>query len=149
MQAPGQRTEMSAGFTSPEAAEQAFYAAFARLDAAAMADVWAADQPVCCIHPGGALLQGRATVLQSWAEIFAGAQPPRLEWERLSAVSGSGLAVHVTAEHIETGAPAARSAHVVATNVFRRGPAGWTLIEHHASLPVMRRTRAERAPSLH
>ena len=44
---------MSTGFASAEAAEQAFYAAFARLDAVAMADVWAADQPVCCIHPGG------------------------------------------------------------------------------------------------
>ena len=141
---------MSTGFASPEAAEQAFYQAFARLDAAAMADVWAADQPVCCIHPGGPLLQGRAAVLQSWAEIFAGAQPPRLRWERLSAVGGADLAVHVTAEHIETGAHAAvRSARVVATNVFRRGPAGWVLIEHHASLPMVRQTRAQRAPSLH
>lgn len=141
---------MSTGFASPEAAEQAFYQAFARLDAAAMADVWSADQPVCCIHPGGPLLQGRASVLQSWTEIFAGAQPPRLQWERLSAVAGTDLAVHVTTEHIETGAPtAARSARVVATNVFRRGPAGWVLIEHHASLPVMRQTRPQRTPSLH
>jgi len=141
---------MSTGFDSPEAAEQAFYAAFARLDAVAMADVWATAGPICCLHPGGPLLQGRAAVLQSWAEIFAGAQPPRLEWKRLSAVAGTDLAVHVTAEHIETGAPtAARSARVVATNVFRREPAGWVLIEHHASLPVMRQTRPQRTPSLH
>ena len=141
---------MSTGFASPEAAEQAFYQAFARLDATAMADVWALDQPVCCIHPGGPLLQGRTAVLQSWAEIFGGAQPPRLQWQRLSAVVGTDLAVHVTAEHIESGdRAAARSARVVATNVFRRGQAGWVLIEHHASLPVVRQTRPQRAPSLH
>ena len=141
---------MSPGFASPDAAEQAFYEAFARLDSAAMADVWAADPAVCCIHPGGPLLQGRAAVLQSWAEIFSGSRPPRFRWERLSVVAGTDLAVHVTAEHIESADPeTGRSARVVATNVFRRGPAGWALVEHHASLPVMRQTREQRAPSLH
>lgn len=141
---------MSMAFPSPDAAEQAFYRAFARLDVAAMHDVWSADDPVCCVHPGGPLLQGREAVLQSWAEILAGAQAPRLEWERLSAVTGGDLAVHVTAEDIESGdRAAARSARVVATNVFRRGPAGWVLVQHHASLPVMRQTRAQRGPSLH
>jgi len=141
---------MSTAFPSPADAEQAFYQAFARLDLAAMHAVWSTEHPVSCVHPGGPLLQGREPVLQSWAEIFAGAQPPRLAWECLSVAAGADLAVHVSAEHIESGdALAGRSAKVIATNVFRRGPSGWTLIGHHASLPLMRQTRAEHSESLH
>lgn len=141
---------MNPAFASPDAAEAAFYHAFAALDPAAMRRVWSADQPVSCVHPGGPLLQGLQAVLQSWVEIFAGAQPPRLAWERLSAVESPDLAVHVTAEHIQSGDPATgRGARVVATNVFRREPAGWRLIQHHASLPIVRQTRSQRAGSLH
>jgi ketosteroid isomerase-like protein len=142
--------DMSSPFMSPDAAEDAFYRAFAALDSAAMRRVWSAEQPVTCLHPGGPLLQGLQAVLQSWGEIFAGAQPPRLAWERLSAVETADLAVHVTAEHIQTGNPeTGRAARVIATNVFRRESAGWLLIEHHASLPLMRQSRSQRAGSLH
>jgi ketosteroid isomerase-like protein len=141
---------LSPGFFSPDAAEDAFYRAFAALDPAAMRRVWSADDTVTCIHPGGPLLQGLQAVLQSWSEIFAGSQPPRLSWERLSAVESDDLAVHVTAEQIQSGDPeSARGARVVATNVFRRGPAGWLLVQHHASLPMIRQTRTQRASSLH
>jgi len=58
--------------------------------------------------------------------------------------------VHVTAEHIQSaGSETGRGARVVATNVFRRGPAGWVLVQHHASLPMIRQTRTQRASSLH
>jgi len=141
---------VSAAFASPDAAEEAFYRAFAQLDSAAMRRVWSAEQPVTCIHPGGPLLQGLPAVLQSWVEIFTGAQPPRLAWERLSATGTDDLAVHVIAEHIESGAPGAgRGARVIATNVFRREPGGWRLIQHHASLPLVRQSRSQRAKSLH
>jgi ketosteroid isomerase-like protein len=141
---------VSPTFDSADAAEDAFYRAFAALDPAAMQQVWSRTQPVTCVHPGGPLLQGLQAVLQSWAEIFAGAQPPRLSWERLSTVETAGLAVHITAEHIQTGDPEAKQgAQVIATNVFRRDSAGWLLIEHHASLPLVRQTRSQRTGSLH
>ena len=141
---------MSPAFGSPDAVEEAFYRAFSALDHAAMRRVWSAGDAVSCIHPGGPLLQGQQAVLQSWSEIFAGSQPPRLAWERLSAVEAGDLAVHVTAEHIQSGDPdAGRGARVIATNVFRREAAGWLLIQHHASLPVMRQSRPQRSRSLH
>ena len=147
---PTDTQPVSNDFASPDAAEQAFYQAFARLDLAAMRQVWSARQPVSCVHPGGPLLRGLDAVLKSWAEIFAGAQPPRLRWERLSTVAAGDLAVHVTIEHIESGAPAVgRGARVIATNVFRREPTGWALIEHHASLSPMREARPRRPRSLH
>ena len=141
---------MTPPFATPSAAEEAFYRAFAALDPAAMRRAWSADDTITCIHPGGPLLQGQQAVLQSWAEIFSGSQPPRLVWERLSTVQEGDLAVHVTVEHIHSGDPAAgRGARVIATNVFRRQPGGWLLIQHHASVPLVRQTRAQRAGSLH
>jgi ketosteroid isomerase-like protein len=141
---------MTPAFATPDAAEEAFYRAFAALDPAAMRRVWSATQPITCVHPGGPLLQGLQAVLQSWSEILAGAQPPRLTWECVSAVESGDLAVHVTAEHIHSGeSDAGRGARVIATNVFRREQAGWLLVQHHASLPLMRQTRTQRSGSLH
>ena len=141
---------MSTAFDSPGAAEEAFYRAFAALDHAAMRRVWSTEGPVSCVHPGGPLLQGLQAVLQSWSEIFGGSQPPRLRWECLSSLESGDLAVHVTEEHIHSGDPdTGRGARVVATNVFRREAAGWRLVQHHASLPLMRQTRTQRAASLH
>lgn len=141
---------MSPPFTSPAAAEEAFYRAFAALDATAMRRVWSTNQPVSCIHPGGPFLQGLDAVLESWAEIFAGAEPPRITWECLSSEQAADLAVHVTAENIRSGPPdRERGARVIAINVFRHGPTGWVLTQHHASLPLAQTARAERPTYLH
>ena len=45
-------------------ANEAFYRAFADREMAAMADVWAAEAPVSCIHPGWGLLEGLDEVLR-------------------------------------------------------------------------------------
>lgn len=138
------------GFPTPAAAEEAFYRAFAALDHAAMHRVWAADDAVTCMHPGGPLLRGLRAVLQSWSEIFALSQPPNIRCECLSALESGELAVRVTVEQIQ-GADheAGPLARVVATNVFRRSPAGWALVQHHASQPMRRQPPAGQPPSLH
>lgn len=53
-----------------EFANEAFYLAFNSGNLAAMADLWAADSPVSCIHPGWRPLLDRDEILQSWARIF-------------------------------------------------------------------------------
>jgi hypothetical protein len=52
-------------------ANQAFYTAFAARDMAKMELIWAAEAPICCIHPGWAPLLGRRAVIESWAAIFS------------------------------------------------------------------------------
>jgi ketosteroid isomerase-like protein len=130
-------------FSTPEAVEHAFYQAFQELDATLMGEVWSDLPETVCVHPGGDLLQGRATVLQSWAEIFASADRPSLVHRTLQ-VSGDGdLAVHLVEELIRPGRGAeTRASRVLATNVYRRGRDGWRLLAHHASLPVMRTREA-------
>lgn len=130
---------MPRGFTSPEAAQAAFYQAFQDLDADLMGEVWSDDEGVLCLHPGGDLLQGRDAVLQSWMEIFGNAKPPSVGFRLLHQLERSGLAIHLVEESIkprrDTQGPATR---VIATNVFAEWNGRWRMIEHHASIPLIR-----------
>lgn len=132
--------------TTPEAAELAFYQAFASTDLTAMARVWD-DAEVHCVHPGGDLLTGAAAVLGSWREIFAGALAPTVQ-HRLLHQSGTGdLSIHIVEERIGPGgADEARLTRVLATNVYRRTPAGWRMVLHHATLPLVGEERPQSPP---
>jgi len=129
---------VSTGFESPEAAEAAFYSAFAATDLEAMSQVWLEGETTACVHPGGALLVGKAAVMQSWAEILTGATPPRVEYRLINRILASDLQIHLVEERIQAGGdPEAPTGLVIATNVYARGPQGWRLSLHHASLPLM------------
>jgi ketosteroid isomerase-like protein len=131
--APGPRPP----FPTPEAAEEAFYAAFAALDLEGMAEIWEDGPQTLCVHPGGGMLLGKAAVIQSWMEIFAGAQPPTIEVELVSSMTSGDLAVRVQAELIRpNGRPTEEASRVLATNVLRFRDGSWRLVEHHASLPL-------------
>jgi ketosteroid isomerase-like protein len=135
---------MSPGFESPEAAEAAFYGAFAATDLGAMAQVWLEGVGAICVHPGGALLLGKDAVMQSWSEILTGAAPPRIEYRLLSRIEVADLRVHLVEERIQAGGdPESAAGLVIATNVYARGPQGWRLSLHHASLPLMPRRAVE------
>lgn len=127
---------MSEWFSSPEAAEAAFYDAFAATDLTAMGLVW--REEAVCIHPGGALLLGKTAVMQSWAEILSGAAPPRIEHRMIRRIKAADVRIHVLEERIQPGGdPAASPSLVIATNIYARDPGGWRLSVHHASLPLM------------
>jgi len=128
------------GFSSPEAAEAAFYAAFANCNVQAMDMVWA-NAEVVCIHPGSMALLGREAVMRSWINILSQAEPPNLHIELVSRTESDGLAIHVVEEHItpQTGSPEPTSV-VLATNIYRLETSGWRLLEHHASTPRPRKT---------
>jgi hypothetical protein len=129
-------------FDTPEAAEAAFYAAFTAIDLELMAAVWASGDRALCIHPGSGLLQGKGSVMQSWIEIFSGAAPPLVEYRIIKDFSTSDLAVRVVEEHIRPrDKPAEAASRVLATNVYLRQGSSWHLAEHHASLPLMERTK--------
>jgi ketosteroid isomerase-like protein len=129
---------MILGFDSPEAAEAAFYDAFAARDLAAMVRVWLEAETAVCVHPGGGLLMGKDAVMQSWSEILTGAAPPRIEFRLINRIEAADLRVHLVEERIQTGDdPVGPPSLVIATNVYTRGPDGWRLSAHHASLPLV------------
>jgi ketosteroid isomerase-like protein len=117
--------------TSKEA-ETAFYAAFEAADLARMMAVWDEDDNIVCVHPMGARLQGRHQVAQSWQRIFRQGAAMRFRISDLQRTADDGVAVHVLHENISLDAREGKSI-IIATNVYRRTPAGWRMVLHHAS----------------
>lgn len=120
-------------FVNANAAEAAFYHAFANCDLKAMESIWARDE-VICIHPGATALLGYDDVIRSWSNILLNAQPPRLQYDILSQTTNKNLAIHIVKESIAPAdAPLVRAV-ILATNVYVCDhDGGWLLHAHHAS----------------
>ncbi len=131
--ARGKQAVSDVRFATPQEAEDAFYAAFERSDLEAMAGVWADDEAVVCVHPGGDRLRGRGAVLESWRRIFAGSTPLSFEVSAATLIQDAWLAVHCVYEDIAHGARLEHRARMIATNVYRLTEEGWRMIVHHAS----------------
>jgi ketosteroid isomerase-like protein len=107
------------------AANQAFYDAFARADADAMARLWAREHLVACIHPGWIALHGREAVVGSWRAILGTLEPPKVTASDASAIILGDTAFVTCVEHIG-------QAELAATNVFALEQGEWRLVHHHA-----------------
>lgn len=118
---------------NPDELEARFYEALQRGDIEALMSVWADDDEIVCVHPGGPRVVGAAAIRASFEAIFAnGPIPVKPEQvHRLDALSG---AVHHLLESIEVPTDEGpRIAWVLATNVYLQTASGWRLVAHHAS----------------
>jgi uncharacterized protein (TIGR02246 family) len=121
-------------FPTSQDAENAFYEALEHADLEGMMAVWAEDEEIVCVHPGGPRLCGQDQVRESWAQIFAGGGRARVHVTQQVSISGMMLAVHSVFETFSIpNKPDARLVPVIATNVYLRTAAGWRMIVHHAS----------------
>jgi uncharacterized protein (TIGR02246 family) len=120
-------------FSSPEAAEEAFYRALQKGDLDLMMAVWEEDENISCVHPGGQRLEGRAAVRQSWEQIFTHSSGIELHLSDESRYDDQNLTVHVVHEHIRLGKDSQHQPPVIATNVYRLTDNGWRMVMHHAS----------------
>jgi len=121
-------------FPTAQDAEAAFYEALERADLEAMMAVWAEDEDVLCIHPGGQRLTGQDQIRESWRQIFAGGARARVHLTQPLAISGPMVAVHSVHENFSVPGDQRPLPPVVATNVYLRTAAGWRMIVHHGSL---------------
>ena len=119
-------------FNSPEEAEATFYKAIEQADVIAMMAVWAEDEEVICVHPGGERLIGVEAVRESWRRIFAAG--PRMRFNVLQVRTHASRLVSIRNlyERISVGTDP-RQHLVLATNVYVLGPSGWHMLMHHAS----------------
>jgi hypothetical protein len=109
-------------------ANEAFYAALASGDFTAMDDLWAKSAPVTCIHPGWALLTGRAEVMASWEAILENPDPTVIEPVNAIAVIHDDFAFALCNEILP-------NASLIATNAFVREDRTWKMV-HHQSGPA-------------
>jgi uncharacterized protein (TIGR02246 family) len=118
---------------TPDELESRFYDALQRGDLDALMAVWADDDEIVCVHPGGPRVVGPAAIRASFEAIFAnGPIPVKPEQvHRLEALSG---AVHHLLESVDVPTDEGpRTAWVMATNVYLQTARGWRLVAHHAS----------------
>jgi len=124
-------------FPTAQDAENAFYEALERTDLEGMMAVWAEDEDIVCVHPGGPRLTGQDEVRESWARMFAAGGRARVHISQQVAISAMMLAVHSVHENFTVEGEAQPRAPIVATNVYLRTAAGWRMIVHHASPGVV------------
>ena len=122
-------------FPTAQDAENAFYEALERCDLDGMMAVWAEDEEIVCVHPGG---QRAVAARTRCARAGRACSPP-----------GRARACSV-AQQVAIGGDDARGAQrarefhasratrdptvpILATNVYLRTAAGWRMIVHHAS----------------
>jgi ketosteroid isomerase-like protein len=135
-------------FATPQDVEAAFYDALERADLDAMMSVWAEDEEIVCIHPGGTRLVGYAAVRDAWRRIFEGGQRLHVTLAKQVYLQSMLLSVHSLHEHIGLASGEGVTAPVVATNLYVRGALGWRLLVHHAS-PAPAEAPGEQQKTLH
>jgi len=110
------------------AANAAFYAAFSGGTFKQLAQLWADDDDISCIHPGWPIIVGRTAVIGSWRDILSSPARPHIACQEPHAIvtgdSGRVLCVEIIA-------PMA----LAASNHFRRIDGVWRLV-HHQSSPI-------------
>ena len=118
---------------SADEVEAEFYEALRRGDIERLMALWADDDEIVCVHPGGTRVVGSAAIRSSFEALFANggiaARPEQVH--RLAAL---GSALHHLVERIEVGGEQGpQTAWVTATNLYLKTAQGWRVASHHAS----------------
>jgi ketosteroid isomerase-like protein len=134
---------------SPDDVEAQFYQALVRGDIEQLMALWADDDDIVCVHPGGPRVIGAGAIRASFEGIFAHGgiavttdQVHRLQFGSC-ALHHLVECVQVPARAASAGsseAPAAQTAYVLATNCFVLTAQGWRLVSHHASPGTLHRS---------
>jgi ketosteroid isomerase-like protein len=123
--------------------EAAFYDALNRADLEALMALWADDEEIVCVHPGGPRLIGHGAIRASWSALLehGGLQ---IRPSQLHETHNLMSSVHTVIEGIT--AASGEPAHLIATNVYVKTPKGWRIVLHHVSVapgPVPADPRAQ------
>jgi len=127
------KAQLAAVLSSPEDVEQQFYEALREGNLDKLMAVWAEDEEVVCIHPGGPRLVGPAAVREAFESVFANGvidvQP-----ESIRRVHALATAVHSVVERVQIKTTEGlHLGYVMATNVYIKTGPGWRMVAHHAS----------------
>ena len=130
---PNPKARAAVLMSSPEDAEAQFYEALRDGNLDRLMDVWADDDEIICIHPGGGRIVGHPGVRAAFETLFGNGQLS-VHPEHVQRVHSMDSAVHSVLERIEVVTEEGpRTGWVVATNVYHRTARGWRMVAHHAS----------------
>jgi uncharacterized protein (TIGR02246 family) len=119
--------------SSPDDVEAQFYEALQTADLRKLLALWADDDEIVCVHPGGSRVVGPAQIAQSFEQIFSQGSVPAVP-EQVHRLHTPGTAVHHLLERLSIPtAEGLRTAWIYATNVYVKTAQGWRMVAHHAS----------------
>lgn len=123
-----------APLASPDDVEAQFYEALQQGDIEKMMAVWAEDEEVVCVHPGGQRVIGAGAIRATFDAMFAQGAVAAFP-EQVRRVQTVSSAVHSVLERVALPGPRGemQTAWTLATNVYVKTPQGWRLVCHHAS----------------
>lgn len=131
---PAAAAAAAAATGSPDELEAEFYAALRHGDIERLMAVWADDDEIVCVHPGGGRVIGAAAIRASFEAIFAAGGGIPLQTEQVHRLQQLGCALHHLVERVEVPGPqGAQQAWVLSTNLYVKTVQGWRLASHHAS----------------
>jgi ketosteroid isomerase-like protein len=120
-------------FATAAEAEAAFYEALERGDLEAVMAVWATDEEVICIHPGGPRIEGYDAIRDSWRQVFSQGNRLRFRLTDLQCFDGMLYSLHVVCEWVAEASNPSQSTPVFASNAYLLTDRGWRMVLHHAS----------------
>lgn len=119
---------------SPDEVEAQFYEALQRGDIEKLMALWADDDEIVCVHPGGPRVIGAGAIRSSFEAIFAHNSGVPVQTEQVHRLQQLGSALHHLVERITVSTPKGpQTAWVLATNWYVKTAQGWRIASHHAS----------------
>jgi len=119
---------------TPDEVEALFYEAMHIGNLERLMSVWADEDEIACIHPGGQRLRGAGAIRNSFESMFADGGSIQVVIAEVHRVESLTSAVHHVVERIEMSTPNGPvHTFVLATNVYHKTAQGWRLVLHHAS----------------
>jgi ketosteroid isomerase-like protein len=127
------KAQTAALLASPDDTEQQFYEALQQADLERLMAVWADEDDICCVHPGGPRIVGLGAIRSAFATIFTQGAVT-VHREHVRRLHNGDSAIHQVLERVQvSGADGPQSAWVIATNVYLKTALGWRMVVHHAS----------------
>ncbi len=118
---------------SADDVEAAFYDAIEAADLDRLMALWADDDDIVCLHPGGRRAVGAAAVRAVFEAAFALGRL-RIRPEQVRRLVLVGGALHHLVERVDVTAPQGRqTVWLQVTNLYLKTPHGWRIAAHHAS----------------
>ncbi|CAN5469635.1 hypothetical protein BH09PSE5_BH09PSE5_40480 [soil metagenome] len=132
--------------SSADDCEQQFYEAMQQGDVDRLMAMWADDDEIACVHPGGQRLVGPEAIRASFESLFrSGGVDARAD--RVRRLEIGDTAIHHVVERVQAAnADGPRIVLVVVTNVYVQSALGWRMVVHHASPNVGRGVAVESNP---
>lgn len=119
---------------SPEDTEAQFYEALQNADLERLMEVWADEEEISCVHPGGPRVVGFGAIRTAFEAVFAQGAIA-VHPERVRRLHTGDTAIHQVLERVQVSNAQGQlqSAWVIATNVYLKTAFGWRMVLHHAS----------------